>query len=106
MLSALGKAPSVGTPTLTSSTSTVGHSVLTETGAEIANVTATANVSVESSVVGQLLERDVGTTVKEAMTNAGETGAQEVLIQAQEVVTAMLEGKNPNPAAVLGAKQA
>lgn len=79
---------------MTTSTSSVSNTVLTETGAELANITSTASTSVETSVVGQVLEHDMGLTVREAMTNAGETGAQEVLMQAQEVVATMVEGKH------------
>lgn len=72
--------------------------MLTETGAEVASVTSTASVEVESTTVGKLLEKDLGVTVREALTNAGETGAQDVAMQAQEALAALAEGNNPRDA--------
>lgn len=95
IFSAPSHAKTPGTPTLSTSTSTVANTALHEAGAEATNVTATA--SVETSVVGQMLEQEVGVTVKEAMTNGAETGAQEVAEQASEMLQGMMSGNTLDP---------
>ncbi|EKD01818.1 hypothetical protein A1Q2_03881 [Trichosporon asahii var. asahii CBS 8904] len=82
----------VGTPKMTSSTSTVGNTILGEVGAEASATLRETTVS-ESTIVGKVLEQDMGVSVKEAMTNAGETGVQAVTEQAVQVAEAVLDGK-------------
>lgn len=77
---------------MTSSTSTVGNTILGEMGAEASATLRETTVS-ESTVVGKVLEQDMGVSVKEAMTNAGETGVQAVTEQAVQVAEAVLDGK-------------
>lgn len=77
---------------LTSSTSTVGNTILGEAGAETGLVLRESTVT-ETTAVGQVLEKEMNTSVKEAITNAGETGVQSVTEQAVQVAEAVLDGK-------------
>lgn len=77
---------------MASSTSTVGNTILGEAGAE-ASATLRETTVTETTVVGKVLEGELGVSVKEAMTNAGETGAQAVTEQAVQVAEAVLDGK-------------
>lgn len=77
---------------MTTSTSTLGHSILGEAGAEASAAMRETTVT-ESTAVGQVLEGELGVSVKAAMTNAGETGVQAVTEQAVQVAEAVLDGK-------------
>lgn len=46
-----------------------------------------------TSIVAQTLEMDVGVSVKEAISNAGQTGVEEVAEQLGDIGKMMLEGK-------------
>lgn len=94
LLESLGRGSPVpgGTPKMTTSTSTVGNTLIGEAGAEVSATLRETTVS-ETTVVGKVLEGELGVSVKEAMTNAGETGAQAVTEQAVQVAEAVLDGK-------------
>ncbi|RSH80373.1 uncharacterized protein EHS24_008949 [Apiotrichum porosum] len=97
LLSMLGRANPGEVKAISSSTSTVTNTVLSEAGAEASSVSTTSmTVTTETSVVGRVLERDMGVTVKEAMTNAGETGVQETTEQTLEAVQGFFDGKLNN----------
>lgn len=53
----------------------------------------------ETTVVGQALEQDIGVTIKEAMTNAGETGLQEIAEQVSEAAKKVIDGGMLKPGA-------
>lgn len=87
--------PTPHTPTLSTSTSTVGNTLLAEAGTEATTLTSSTTASTTTTLettVGQLLEQDMGVTIKEAMTNGAETGAQDLAEQAQEMAKNILNG--------------
>jgi hypothetical protein len=86
--------PGQASSTFTTSTSTVTNSLISEARTE---AMTTTTVSTESTVVGKILENEVGVTVKEAMTNAGETGLQSLAVQSAETATVALEGMVVDP---------
>jgi hypothetical protein len=54
---------------------------------------ARLGTSTSTSIVAQTLEMDVGVSVKEAISNAGQTGVEEVAEQLGDIGKMMLEGK-------------
>lgn len=45
------------------------------------------------TIVGQVLEEDLGVTLKQAMSNAAETGLEEQVVQFTDATKALVKGK-------------
>jgi hypothetical protein len=60
----------------------------------------TSTSSTTTSIIAQTLEKDVGVSVKEAISNAGQTGVEEVVEQMGDTAKAMLGGQSSVAAAV------
>lgn len=90
------------TTTSTSTSLSTLSSELTQTG----KTTATAG---SRSIIAQTLEQDVGVSIKEAISNAGQTGLEEVVEQLTETGKAIMKGGAapiPKPSALAGAGSA
>ncbi|KLT43673.1 hypothetical protein CC85DRAFT_311628 [Cutaneotrichosporon oleaginosum] len=93
----LSHAKPSGTPTLTTSTSTTASTAISETSSALAehnllSELGETTINHNTSYVAQLLEADLGVTVREAMTNGAETGMQDVAEQAAELAKNVVNG--------------
>lgn len=65
----------------------------------LSNGTASTS-STTTSIIAQTLEQDAGVSIKEAISNAGQTGVEEVVEQMADTAKAMLGGQSSVAAAV------
>jgi hypothetical protein len=64
----------------------------------------TTSSTSSGTIVARTLERDLGVSLREAITNAGQTGAEEQMDQVVEMAKAISNGQIATPAARLAAK--